>query len=154
MGIFTDFAYKLFSAIGRWIWDILNWVRMFFSNLFQKLFEFLKWLLKPIFILIALIFYFIYKLGYVLILLFRVFLGIGKVLLSIVAGIFKTLAGFVFTPGSTPQEGTWSHVFENLSQYGLGFFQLDTIAYILLFLIWFSTAFIAIRIIANIRGGG
>lgn len=154
MGWLTDFAGKLFGMIGSGISTVLSWIGSFFSNLFQALFDFLKFLLKPVFIVIALVFYFIYKLGYVLILLFSVLLMVGKVLLSLVGGIFKTLTGFSFTAGSAPTSGSWNNIFSELGSNGLGFFQLDLIAYMLLFIIWFITAFAAIKIISSLRGGG
>lgn len=152
--IFGDLFRKLYDFFINLFSVLISWLGSFLNQLFQLLINFLKLLFKPIFILIAFIFYFIYKLGYVLILLFQVFLGIGKVLFSLVGGLFKTLAGFTYHPAPPGQTGSWSSLFSNIAQHGLSFFQLDIIAYLLMFIIWFGTGFMALKIISNLRAGG
>lgn len=126
---------------------VLSFLSTMFSNLFQGLINVLKTIFKPILILVALIFYFIYKLGELLVTLFLVFLAIGKLLYSFVMGLFRTLAGFVWTP-TTPQHGTWSasigEVFTALEP-----FQLNKLAYLMLFAIWIMTAIAAIKILSS-----
>lgn len=148
--------------IGRvlgWIGDtftnlfsiLLNFMANLFGSLFNGLIAVLKAIFKPILILIALIFYFIYKLGVVVVTLFAVLLAIGKLLYSFVMGLFNTLTGFVWTPAA-PDHGSWSdsiaQVFIALEPY-----QLDKLAYVLLFVIWIFTAFAAIKILSR-QGGG
>ncbi|MBY9087515.1 hypothetical protein KIH86_25335, partial [Paenibacillus sp. HN-1] len=84
--------------------------------------------------------------------LIALFLSLGKLLMAFIKGIFATLAGFTYTP-STPSNGQWTPIFHNVID-SLGPYQLDKIAYILLFCIWISTAYAAIRIIGSIRNGG
>ncbi|WP_127490224.1 hypothetical protein [Paenibacillus ehimensis] len=146
--------------------DFLNWIGSFFQNLFktlfgwiadlfgylfQKLFDFLKFLLNPVLIVIALIFYFLYKLAALVLLLLQVLLAIGKLFVSMIKGLFMTLAGFSYTP-TVRSDGQWSSIFSNLNR-GLGDYQLDNLAYVLLFIIWFGTAFAAIRILSSMKGG-
>lgn len=153
MGILTDAFSKLFAWGGNILSSLITWIKSFFTGLFQGLFEFLKLLFRPVFILIAFLFYFIYQLGYIVMLIFQIFLGVGKVTISLVKGIFLTLTGFHYAP-SSPVSGTWSNIFSNIAANGLPYFQLDIIAYVLMFLIWFGTAFQAFRIISSMRGGG
>lgn len=144
--LYTFFT-NLFSTVTKWI-------GAFFEKFFETLIDFLKLLFKPFLIIIAFIFYFLYELGSVIVLLFKFFLGIGKVMFSLITGIFKTIAGFSYTPSAPTGTGRWASIFENLSAHGLTFLQLDNLAYILMFGIWFGTAFLAIRILSNLRGGG
>ncbi|WP_052410478.1 hypothetical protein [Paenibacillus durus] len=123
-----------------------------FGHLFQTLFHFLKILLRPLFIVVALLLYLVYKIAELAITLISVFLALGKLLLAFIKGIFVTLTGFTYTP-STPSNGQWTSIFNNVVG-SLGPYQLDKIAYILLFCIWITTAFAAIRIIGSIRNGG
>lgn len=146
--------------------SILNWFGTFFQNLFSGALSFLsnlfgylfnglitvlKFLFNPILILVALIFYVIYKLAELVVTLFAVLLSIGKLLYSFVMGLFKTLTGFSWSP-STPDHGKWSgaigEVFGALEPY-----QLNKVAYVILFIIWIMTAWAGIRILSG-RGGG
>jgi len=121
-----------------------------FGYLFNGLISVLKAIFRPILIVVAIIFYFIYKLAELVSMIFQVLLSIGKLLYSFVMGLFKTLAGLTWT-SSTPNHGSWSQpiseVFKALEPY-----QLDKIAYVLMFVIWVMTAIAAIKIISS-RGG-
>jgi hypothetical protein len=139
-----DFFVSLFGTL-------IHWIGSFFSAIFSGLIDFLKMLFKPFLIIIAFVFYFIYELGVTIVLLFKFLLGIAQTIFALIGGIFKTLAGFTFSADTSNVAGSWSSIFGNLSD-GMGVFQLDNIAYLLLFLIWFGTAFAAIKILASLRG--
>lgn len=139
------FIKNALAATVKFVTDLLGY-------LFQKLIDFLKALFTPLFLVIAMLFYFVMQLATLIWKLILVLVGIGKIFVSLVVGIFKTLAGISFT--SAPrQDGKWTSIFENVVG-GLDYFQLETISYILLFIIWFSTAFAGLRIITSMRGGG
>lgn len=131
--------------------SIFGFLSNLFGYLFQKLFDLLKLLFSPIFILIAIILYFIFKLGELVLILLTLLLGIGKVFFALVKGIFLTLAGFSFTP-TARSDGQWTSIFENVVD-GMASYQLDTLSYILIFLIWFTFGFAAIRVLSSMRGG-
>lgn len=141
---------------------ILNWFGSFFQNLFNVLLRFLsdlfgglinglitvlKFLFKPLLALVAIIFYLVYKLGELIVMLLSVLLAIGKLLYSFILGLFKTLAGLVWT-AAPPDHGAWSHpikqVFIALEPY-----QLGKVAYVLSFAIWLMTAYAAIKILSS-----
>ncbi|WP_146767230.1 hypothetical protein [Paenibacillus sp. YN15] len=84
--------------------------------------------------------------------LLQLLLGIGKLFYSLVKGIFLTMAGFSFTP-TDRNDGQWTSIFNNVAE-GLQYFQLDVLAYVLIFIIWFTAGFAAIRILSSIKGGG
>lgn len=140
-----DFFTNLFKVTFGWLADL-------FGYLFQKLIDFLKLLFKPFLILIAVIFYFIFKLGVLVVSLLKVIFGIAKIFVALLKGILATLVGLSWTP-TTPSHGQWSSIFANLSN-GMGSYQLDNVAYVLMFLIWFGTAFAAIKIITSMSAGG
>lgn len=130
---------------------VLSFISSLFGHLFQTLFKFLKILLRPLFIVVALLLYFVYKIAELAITLISLFLAVGKLLLAFVRGIFATLAGFTFTP-TTPNDGQWTPIFKNVVG-GLEKYQLGTLSYVLLFCIWFGTAFAVIRILGSLRNG-
>lgn len=140
LGWIGDFFKNAFSVILDFLGDLFGW-------LFQGLINVLKAIFKPILIVVAILFYFLYKLGVLVVTLFQVLLAIGKLLYSFVMGLFKTLAGLVWTP-TTPDHGSWSQpigeVFRGLEQY-----QMDKVAYVLLFIIWILTAVGAISILTR-----
>lgn len=149
------------------IGQFLGWIGWFFQNLFkvtfsflgnlfgylfQKLIDFLTILFRPVLIVVALLFYIIYQVGVLVVKLLQVLLGIGKIFIALLKGIIATLAGFTWSPGAR-NDGQWTSIFQNLSD-GMSSYQLDNVAYVLMFLIWFGTAFAAIRIITSMSAGG
>ncbi|WP_404593004.1 hypothetical protein [Paenibacillus sp. RC73] len=119
------------------------------GGLFQALFNFLKMLLRPLFILVAMVLYLVYKIAEVAWLLIQIFYMIGKIVVAFVKGIFITLAGFTYN-GNQADTGTWAPIIKNVAT-GLNGFQFDKIAYVLLFIIWFMTAWAVIRIIGSFQ---
>lgn len=131
---------------------MLNFLSRLFGGLFQGLINVLKIIFKPIFIVIALLFYFIYKLGELIVTLVLVLVAIGKLLYSFVIGLFNTFASLSYTPTSPPNHGSWSYAI-NQAFMSLEMYQLDKIAYVISFGIWVATAFGVIKILSA-RGGG
>lgn len=115
--------------------------------MFNGLVTVLKTIFSPILALVGILFYFVYKLAELVVMLLSVLLAIGKLLYSFVVGLFKTLAGLVWTP-TQPNHGSWSdpirQVFSALEPY-----QLDRIAYVLAFVVWITTAYAAIKILSS-----
>jgi hypothetical protein len=109
-------------------------------------------LLAPIFELIGAIFYFIYMLGVVLVKIILLVVGVGKLLLGVVAGLFMTIAGLSYSESAPVLPGSYQSAFDHLGGF-IGGAQLDNVAYLLVFAIWLFTAFGAIRIIGAMRGG-
>lgn len=140
------------TFLERMLQRLLEFLSSLFGHLFNALFSFLKVLLRPIFIVVALLLYFVYKIAELAITLISVFLSLGKLLMAFIKGIFITIGGFTYAP-TTPNNGAWNNVFNNVVG-SLGPYQLDKIAYLLLFCIWITTAFAAIKIIGSIRNGG
>lgn len=140
LGAMWDFAQNIF-AVG------IGFIGSLFGSLFNGLITVLKLLFQPVLILVAVIFYFLSKLAELFLLLIMVLLSIGKLLFSFVQGLSKTLAGFVWTPAA-PDHGSWTSAIGEVF-IALEPFQLDTVAYIMLFIIWIMTAVAAVRILSS-----
>jgi len=147
LGIIGDFASKLFNTI----WNGIKWIGQQIANMFQGLIDILVAFMDLIFALVASLFYFLFKLGHVVIDFFQLIFNVLKILWSFVVGIGKTLASLSYTPRSSSNTG-YSEMLSNIFD-SLSYLQIDVIAYIALFIIWFSTGFGAIKILSSIKGG-
>lgn len=144
----ADFFKTLFNVI----WGAIKWIGEFIRDLFQFLIDIIVGFFEIIYAIIDGIFYFIYKCGVLLAELFRLFLKLGQMVWSLVVGFGKTLASLNYSPrgsSGTAYSDMLGKLFSNLS-----FLQLDPIAYILLFIIWFFTAITALKLLSSIRIGG
>jgi hypothetical protein len=143
----------IYSFFQRLLGSALGFIADLGGYLINGLITALKLLFKPVLILIGIIFYLIYQLGTLIVLLLKVLLGIGKLVYAFVQGLLKTLTGMIWTTTTPPSHGSWSapirEVFAALAPY-----QLDKIAYVIMFAIWITTAVAAIRILSSYGGGG
>lgn len=139
--------------------NVLKWFSSFFQNLFnamlkgigaffQSVINVIKWIMQPIFIVIGIVFYFLYKIGEIIVALVMVIVGIGKLLYSLVMGLFNTIASLAWTSSAPPDHGSWSYSINQIFA-GLEYYQLDKLAYVLSFGIWVTTAFLAIKILSS-----
>lgn len=127
--------------------SVLDFLSMLLSSLFAGLIAVLKSLFSPVLIIIAIIFYLIYKISQVVILLFSLFLEIGKLLYAFVAGFYTTISSLTWTP-SEPHHGSWTSAIQNVF-LALAPYQLDKIAYLITFAIWVMTAYQAIKMMSG-----
>lgn len=126
-----------------------------FNYLFKLFIDLMLWmlngiwkLLQPIFDLIGMIFEFVYWIGVIAVLVVKLVFGVGKLLIGLVVGLFKTIFGLAYTGGGPSLPGSYSSVYAHL-QPSLDRLQLDKIAYVLQFGIWIATAYLALRIIGR-----
>lgn len=112
-------------------------------------------LLQPIFDLIYIVLEFIYYLGVIIVKIVLLVFTIGKLLVGLIAGLFSTIIGFSYTGSgaSTALPSSYLKVIDHIRP-ALAILQVDKIAYLLQFTLWLFTAFMAIRIAGNMRGGG
>ncbi|MMZ56018.1 hypothetical protein D1872_178940 [compost metagenome] len=139
----------MFKAIA----DGFNWLFDLLATLFSRLMDGLLWLLQPLFDILNIIFQFIYWIGQIIFKIIQLVFGVGKLLIGMVAGLFRTLLGFGYTGKGATLPGSYAEVYANIRPY-LNSLQLDKVAYIMQFSIWIFTAFMAIRIMGNMKGGG
>lgn len=159
MGIIGDAFGKLFGFLGSLfsnlfgvIWDGIVWVGNVLKMLFQGLVDIIVGFFKVIYALIDGLLYLLYMIGVLAVKLFFVIFEAVKILWSLVVGFGRTLASLNYSPRSSGGNG-YSEMIGKLFS-NLGVLQLDGIAYILLFCLWFITAITAIKLISSIRVGG
>ncbi|MBU8733726.1 hypothetical protein KM915_27330 [Cytobacillus oceanisediminis] len=147
-----DFLYSLFAGLFGVIWDGLKWVGNLLKKLFQNLVDILIGFFKVIYALIEGLLYLLYMIGVLAVKLFLVIFEAAKVLWSLIEGFVRTLASLKYSPRSGGGHG-YSEIMGKLFS-NLKVMQIDSIAYILLFMLWFITAIAAIKLISSIRVGG
>lgn len=159
MGIIGDTFSKLFSFLGSLfsglfgvIWDGIKWIGTLLGNLFQFLVDILLGFFEVIYALIDGLLYFLFMIGVIAVKLFTVIFEAAKILWSIAVGFTRSLSSLNYSPRPSGGHG-YSEIMGNLFS-NLNYLQLDSIAYILLFLLWFITAISAMKLISSIRVGG
>lgn len=140
----------MFSAIA----DGFNWLFGLLWDLALFVLNGLYLLLKPVFDLIGAIFYFLYKIGVVLVKVIELVLMLGRLLVGLTIGLFKTLAGLTYSGNATsPLPGSYSETVGQLQSIFTSL-QFNKVAYLLQFGIWIATGIVALRLIGGMRGGG
>jgi hypothetical protein len=159
MGLIGDAFSKLFGFLGSIfsnlfgvIWDGIKWVGSLLKNLFQGLLDVIIGFFKVIYALIDGLLYLLYMIGVLAVKLFLVIFEAAKVLWSLIVGFVKTLASLSYSPRGSGGNG-YSEMIGKLFS-ALKPMQIEPIAYILLFMLWFITAIAAIKLISSIRVGG
>jgi hypothetical protein len=147
-GILGDAFGKLFDVI----WDGIEWIGSFIKKMFQGLVDIIIGFFEVIYALIDGLLYLLYKIGVLAVKLFQVIFEFGKVLWSLVVGFGKTLASLAYTPQASSNTGYSDMLGRLFTQ--LDKLQIDSIAYILLFVIWLFTAVSAMKLISSLRVGG
>ena len=148
MGIITDGFGKLFNVL----WSVVEWLFSGIVELFQSVFDVLITMLTFTFQLTWALYYFLYMIGVLAVKLFFVMFEAGKILMLLVVGFGNTLSSLFYSPSSSGGHGyseTISRLFNSLEVL-----QLNSIAYILAFCLWFITAVSAMKLISSIRVGG
>lgn len=171
MGILGDAFGKLFSVLwavitwvgtairdffqwlGGLIWDAVSWLAGFIRDAFQWLVDILIGFFAVIYAVIDGLFYLLFKIGQLAVELFLLFFTLGKVIVAFFVGFARTLGSLWYTPRSSGGHG-YSEMIGRIMGAAAEPLQLNVIAYILLFLIWVSTAVLAIRWLSSIRVGG
>ncbi|WP_367976253.1 hypothetical protein [Niallia sp. RD1] len=134
------------------IWSVILWLAEFITQVFENVVEILTTIFEFIYALIDAFIYLLYMVGVLAVKLFLVIFNAAKLLWSLVVGFGRTLASLNYTPRSGSGNG-YSVILGRLFN-GLNALQLDSIAYIILFCLWFITAISAIKLISSIRVGG
>ncbi|GAA0471882.1 hypothetical protein [Alkalibacillus silvisoli] len=152
VGSIASVIWDAISWIGNLIWDAITWLGELLRDIFQFLIDLLISFFEVIYALIDGFFYFLYNIGLLAVKVFMIFFEVGRLIISFIQGITATLQSLFFTPGSTGGHG-YSGMLGQIFA-ALEVFQLNVIAYVLLFIIWISTAFTVVRILSNLRGAG
>lgn len=139
---------KLFSVI----WAAIKWIGNLLKMLFQSLIDLLIVFFTAIFDVIRGLLYLLYMIGVLAVKLFQVIFEAAKILWSLIQGFARTLASLSYSPRGSGGNGYSEMIGKIMTN--LNVMQLDVIAYILLFILWFITAISAMKLISSIRVGG
>lgn len=142
-----------FSWLGRLIWDAISWLAEFLRDVFQFLIDLLVGFFSVIYAVIDGLFYLLYKIGVLAVQLFLLFFDLGRVVIAFFTGFARTLGSLFYSPRASGGHG-YSEMLGQIFSAAAGPLQLNVVAYILLFIIWISTAVLAIRWLSSIRVGG
>lgn len=148
-GLIGDMFGRLFDLI----WQAFKWLARFIKAVFQKLIDVLIAFFRAIYMLIDGLLYFLYMIGVVAVKLFLIFFELGKLIISLFVGFGKTLASLVYVSSSSGGHG-YSTMIGKLMTSATNNMQLNVIAYVLLFVIWFVWVISAMKLISSIRVGG
>lgn len=154
--------YAMFKALGTFLFNaaqtIVNWLKKLFewlgdliASLFQMLFDVMEAFFSVIYDLIRGLLYLIYMIGVLCVKLFQVLLALGQMLWQFIVGITKTMKSMFYIRSTSSGHG-YSEVMGEVASV-LHYFQLDIVAYILLFIIWIATGLGVIKLIPTIKGG-
>lgn len=142
----------LFSGMLGGINHLFGWLGTLIKGLFQGLIDIITGFFQVIYGLIYAILHFVYEVGVLCVRLFVLFFDLAKLVISFIQGFANSLGSISFTPQAS--SGTaYSADIGKIFQY-LEPFHLDVLAYILLFVIWLSTAVTVIRLLSTIKEGG
>jgi len=149
LGLIGDMFGRLFDLI----WQAFKWLASAIKGLFQKLIDVIIAFFRAIYMLIDGLLYFLYMIGVVAVKLFLIFFELGKLIISLFVGFGKTLASLVYVSSSSGGHG-YSSMVGKLMTAANNNLQLNVVAYILLFVIWFVWVVSAMKLISSIRVGG
>lgn len=151
VAIFTFFG-DIFGKLFSLIWEVVKWIGNLLKMLFQSLIDLLIVFFTAIFDVIKGLLYLLYMIGVLAVKLFQVIFEAAKILWSLIQGFARTLASLSYSPRGSGGNG-YSEMIGKLMT-NLNVMQLDVVAYILLFMLWFITAISAMKLISSIRVGG
>lgn len=151
VAILTFFG-NIFGKLFSLIWEVVKWIGNLLKMLFQGLIDLLIVFFTAIFDVIRGLLYLLYMIGVLAVKLFQVIFEAAKILWSLIQGFARTLASLTYSPRGSGGNG-YSEMIGKLMT-NLNVLQLDVVAYILLFMLWFITAISAMKLISSIRVGG
>lgn len=143
-----------FGKLWNVIWGAVKWLGKQIGKLFQFLIDIIVAFFTVIYDLIAGLLYLLYKIGVLAVKLFQVLLEAAQLLWSLIVGLIRTMGQLVFSPIPKSPNNAYGEMIGQVMGHASTSLQLTSVAYILLFVIWLSTAISAIKLISSIRIGG
>lgn len=144
------FLYNLGERAFTLLYELFVWLGQLLQRLFQSLIDVLVAFFMVIYDLIRGLLYLLYMIGVLAVKLFLVLVELGKLLWAFVQGLARTVGSIFYTERSSGGHG-YSEMMGRVAEH-LHLFQLDVLAYILLFAIWIMTALGVMKIIGNLKG--
>lgn len=150
----TNILGDAFGKLWKVIWGAVTWLGKQIAKILQFLIDIIVAFFKVIYDLIAGLLYLLYKIGVLAVKLFQVILEAAQLLWSLVVGLIRTMGQLVFSPIPKSPNNAYSDMIGQVMGHAGTALQLNSVAAILLFIIWISTAISAIKLISSIRVGG
>ncbi len=147
-----SFLKDAFQSLFDMLFDLFRWLGQLLERLFQALIDVLVSFFMVIYELIKGLLYLLYMIGVCAAKLFLILWEVAKLIWAFIVGLTTTFQSIFFSPGQSSGHG-YSAMMGQVAK-GLNYFQLDVVAYILLFAIWLFGAFGVIRIFGSMRGAG
>ncbi len=135
--------YQFFSGAFSSLFSFLG---SLFSGLFNGLKSLLTWLFSPILALIGTIFYFLYKLGALILKVITVVYKLVFFFVYVMKGLFVTLIGLSYNGAGVTLPGRYQTVVNNI-QPAFEIMQLNKLAILCLFAVWIFVGVAIIKII-------
>ncbi|MFC4323688.1 hypothetical protein [Litchfieldia salsa] len=147
-----DVIWDAIKWIGGVLWDVIKWIGDLLAKLFQNLIDLLISFFEVIYALIDGLLYLLYNIGLIAVKIFLIFFEMAKLLVSLIVGLFKTLASLNYTQRTSSNTG-YSEILGNIFEAAQPL-QINVIAYILMFILWIGTAVAAMKLLSSVRVGG
>lgn len=138
-GIYSFFS-GLFSNLFAFLGQLLY-------GFFHGLVDFLVWLFTPVLQIVAAIFYFLYKLGSLILLVIEMVYRLVFFFVYVMKGLFVTLIGLSYSGKVAALPGRYQEVVDAI-QPGLQIAQIDKLATLLLWAIWIFVGVACIKVVA------
>lgn len=143
-----ELASGIFSFFGNAFSTLFSWLGWLFSNLFQGLVDLLVTLFSPILGLLGSIFYFLYKLGALILKIIELVYKFVFFFVYIMKGLFVTLIGLSYNGQAAVLPARYQDAVNHL-QPALQIVQLDKIAVLCLFAVWIFVAVSIIKVVGS-----
>lgn len=147
-----SFLKDTFQSLFDMLFDLFKWLGDLLERLFQALIDVLVSFFMVIYELIKGLLYLLYMIGVCAAKLFLILWEVAKLIWAFIVGLTRTFQSIFFTPAESSGHG-YSAMMGKVAS-GLSYFQMDVVAYILMFAIWLFGAFGVIRIFGSLRGAG
>lgn len=135
-GIYTFFS----SAFGA--------LFSFLSSLFSNLFEGIVALFTPVLQLVGAVFYFLYKLGVLLVLVIEILFRFVFFFVYVMKGLFVTLIGLSYNGKTAVLPHRYQEIVDNI-QPALKMAQMDKIAVLCLWAVWVFIGIALIKVVGR-----
>lgn len=142
----AELASGIYDFFADFFTKLLSFLASCFSGLFEGIKSLLVFLFEPLLILIATIFYFLYKLGLLIIAVFKFLYSLVVIMFSVMKGLFVTLIGLTYNGTKVNLPPRYQEVVDNM-QPAMELLQINKVAVICLWIVWIFVAVAIVRIV-------
>lgn len=141
-----EWASGLYTFLGDAFGTLFAYLGTLFSGLFEGIKNLLVTLFKPVLQLISAIFYFLYKLGLLIVDVIEILFRLVFFFVYVMKGLFVTLIGLSYDGRTAELPERYQTIIANL-QPALEFAQMDKIAVLCQFAVWVFIGIALIKVV-------